>query len=180
MAYPTAAIVRSKSKVDFDALGFGTDPELQDLVDAAMGLLGRFTGQSWDPIGGGYSGLPPAVGTEGLALQALIRLTEVSAYRAQEDVVETMGDFDLISSFSAGSYSETRRGGKDAQDANIAMWRALFWPLMTYDAMDDWESMTTGVNAPAFGVTEVDWQSSYGASVWLGGTPDDPYPFTTD
>lgn len=178
MALPTAATIRARSKIDFAGLGFVTDEELQPLVDAAIGLVTRFTGQAWD-LGGVYSNYPPAAGTEPLAMLAVIRLTEMSAYRAQEDIAETLADFDLISSFSAGSYSETRRGGKDSMEANLATWRTIFWPLMTYDAQDEWLQMTTGVNAPAFGVTEVDWGASFG-DVRLGGLPDDPYPLISD
>ena len=184
MAVPTAADIRDWSKVDFDSLGFEDDPALQRLIDRALGLFTRWTGQSWS-TGGVYSNLAPAQGTEALAAGVLQTLTEFLAFRSQEDIAETLSDFDLISSFSAGSYSETRRGGKDAADASRALLGNLLWPLMTDDKQDEWLALTQGVNAPAFGVTEVDW-SGQGlldprqAGLLRGGLPDDPYPPITD
>lgn len=184
MAAPSASDIRTWSKVDFDSLDFGDDPSLQRLVDQAVALVTRWTGQSWS-TGGIYSGLSPAEGSEPMASGAVRVLTEWLAFRAQEDVAETLSDFDLISSFSAGGYSESRRGGKDAADANRAMLGNLLWPLMTFDKQDEWLQITAGINAPAFGVTEVDWSGqglldSRQTGLLRGGLPDDPYPAPTD
>jgi hypothetical protein len=178
MPTPTAATVRARSKVDLDLLGYADDDELQILVDEAIALVQRWTGQRWGDDGT-YSNRAPASGTEPLAAKAVLRLVEFEAYRSSEDVQETLSDFDLISSFSAGDYSETRRSGKDAQEARMAVLKGLLWPLMDYDHQDDWVQLEGGPNAPAFGVTEVDW----GARTWdtfgYGGTPEgDPWPLS--
>lgn len=47
---------------------------------------------------------------EPLVREATQLLVEWKVMAGQQETVETAGDFDLIGSFSAGSYSETRRG----------------------------------------------------------------------
>ena len=183
MAAPTAEEIAERSKVDFDTLGFGDEDDLQRLVDLAVSMVGRWTGQTWTDTGV-YSDWPPGAGTEPMAQHIVMQLVEYLAYRSQEDVVETLADFDLISSFTAGSYSETRRGGKDAQEASRAILGNLLWPLMSYDKQDEWTQMIGGINAPAFAVTEVDW-SGMGEMGSLGyfardPLPDDPYPPIVD
>lgn len=154
MAAPTATEIREYSNVDFDTLGFSEDSALQRLVDVALATVDRWTGQSW--TGGTYSGLPPAAGSEALARDAVQNIVEVLAYRKQADRAETLGDFDLLSGFSASGYSETRRSGKDAREASLATLEAMFWPLMSYAKQDEWREMM-GVITPDFEITSTDW-----------------------
>jgi hypothetical protein len=169
MAIPDAAYVRAVSNVDFGALNYSDNLKLERLVRIAAAQVGRYTGQRW--VNGLFAPHAPlSTDDEVLVEDAIVQLTEWLAMRKQSDVIETMADFDLISSFSAGSYSETRRGGKDSVDAQRAFLRGLFWPLMDDDARDEWIAVETGVNPPAFAVTEVDWSGrSFGPEGPAGG-----------
>lgn len=155
MAAPTAEEIREWSQVDFDSLGYGEDPALQRLVNVALAVFTRWTGQSWS--GDTYSDIAPATGTEALAVDAIQTLTEIAAYRKQADRAETFGDFDLLSSFSAGGYSESRRSGKDLREVSLSQMEAMLWPLMTAAKQEEWKEMISGINAPAFEVTSEDF-----------------------
>lgn len=169
----TVEQVRTWSKVDFAGLDYaepdsGPDP-LQVLVDRAIEYVLRVTGQTLDSI-------PEAL--TNTWQEAVQRRTEQLAFKAQEDEAETAGDFELINNFSAGSYSETRRGmGETEKAKQINPWpllHELLWGLATDDARDAWlEYWEGGTMAPAFDVTEVDWN-------YYGPPGDYGYPSDID
>lgn len=154
MVAPTAAAVRMWSKLDLGALGYADDESFGRLVARAVAALSQITGinlatvPSWQ---------------EPLVEQAIQGLAEQLAFQAQPDMLETLADFDLIQSFSAGAYSETRRSAEDAMKArmlNAWPWlNNLLWGLLTDDRRDYWEDFFSTGNAPAFAVTEVDWSA---------------------
>ena len=80
----------------------------------------------------------------------------------QPDQIETISDFLVISSFSAGSYSETRRSLTELKDARMMtgdpVLNTMLKALMTPDRLDWWIGWWTGVNAPAYAVTEMGWR----------------------
>lgn len=112
----------------------------------------RITGQTWAAI---PTDLEPSVE------QAVQGLAELTILQSSADNLETLADFDLIKSFSAGPYSETRRDGADAMKARMLVawpWlNELLWGLLSPDKYDYWVSFFGGINAPAFAVTEMDW-----------------------
>ena len=156
MVAPTAAQVRGGSKLDFGALGYSSDADLQVLVDRANANFHNTTGRSFDSI---PSELEP------LVQQAVQGLAEQSAFRAQEDNLETLSDFDLISSFGAGPYNETRRSPEEMMKARmINAWpwlNRLLWDLLTPEKYDYWTFFFAGQFAPAFQVTEMNWFYTY-------------------
>lgn len=172
MPVPTAQLVFEESNVDLAAAGYPVGPRLDRLVRVALALVRRHAGQGWSPDGLVFvPGAPVTLADEPLVEHAVITLVQFLALRSSADVVETMADFDLLTSFSAGSYSESRRSGKDAADANRAFLRSVLWPVMSDEARDQWLSEDTGVNAPAFAVTEVDWSGSLMGQVGPDGAP---------
>lgn len=113
--YVTAAQIRTWSKVDFDDLGYdaptGDDEDPLDVLirrseadlRATCDLnLADLTGDDWRV---------PFVEE---VLQALVEY-RVGAY--QGDVAETGADYDMIQSFGAGGYNETRRSINAGQNA---------------------------------------------------------------
>lgn len=156
MDAPTAAQVRGWSKLDFDVLGYSDDADLQVLVDRANANFYNTTGR-------GFASIPAEL--EPLVGQAVQGLTEQAAYRAQEDNLETLSDFDLISSFGAGPYNETRRSPDEMMKARmINAWpwlNRLLWDLLTPEKYDYWVFFFSGQIAPAFQVTEMNWFYSY-------------------
>lgn len=175
MAAPTAADVRTWSRIDFDSLGYASgDPDgLEFLVERAAQYVTWATGRDW-------SSMPSEL--RKIAEEAVQLVTETLAYQSQEDIVETAADFMLISSFSAGSYSETRRSMAEMKNSGMIhanpLIHGLLWSLLTDDKRDDWLSWMTGQNAPAFAVTEVNWSQG---DPWLPtALPDDPFPLPTD
>lgn len=153
MTSPTAAEIREWSKVDFGALGYADDDALQLLIDRSAAL---FTQITFRPID---ASLPTTLET--VVNQVVQRMTEILAFQSQQDFVETLSDFQLISSFTAGPYSETRRSLTEIKEAKMLTadpaLNTLLMTLLTPDAMDFWLGWWSGENPPAFEVTEVDW-----------------------
>lgn len=166
METPDATQIRAWSKIDFEGLGFGEDADLQVLVDRAAAQITTITGREWDSMPSEF---------EVTAAQVLQGITEQAAYQAQEDIAETSADFALINNFSAGSYSESRRSLTELAKSGLLnpnpMLHGLLYGMLTDDKKDDWIALTTGVNAPAFETTEVDWN-------FYGGRYEDPYGYS--
>lgn len=157
MELPTAELVRAWSPptLDWAALGYpegGAPDPLEQLVAEAVGDFRRITGLSFAAV--------PA-DDEALAQKAIRGLTALGAAQATEDYAETLADFDLIQSFSAGEYTETRRSAEDARKARALVawpWLSdLLWGLLTDDQHDYYVEYFGGQNRPAFEITEVDW-----------------------
>lgn len=156
----TAAQVREWSKVDFAGLDYSAptppaeDP-LQVLVDRAVEYVLDVTGL------GDESAVPS--GLTRTWEEAVQRRTEQLAYKSQEDEAEAASDFDLIKSFGAGSYNETRRDmGEVEKSKQINPWpllNDLLWRLATDAAKDEWAERW-GMVVPAFAVSEVDWNGT--------------------
>lgn len=179
MTTPTAEDIRSWSKVPFARLGFaeGTPDPLDRLVSIALGLFFEITGRRLDDT------WPSADHDERVAEHIVTRMTEILAYQAQKSYVSTLSDFQTLSGFSAGSYSETRRSLTELKQARMVVGDpaldALLWPIMTDEKYDFWLEWLTGTPRPAWGVTEVDWGAAYR---WPAGAPEHgpPYPDTVD
>lgn len=128
MDKPTVDTIRAESKVGFAELGFGepavdTDPDPLELLlnesIAELVMLLAEVGVTLD--------IDTIDANSGMALlvnRAIRMLTEYNAVRAQQEQVETAGDFDMVQSFSVSSISETRRSM--SANANILHpWPAL-------------------------------------------------------
>lgn len=132
MLKPTAADVRAASRLDFSdpdlnypaPRGGGADP-LQPRVDEAIAYVEFVTARAAAVI-------PTEL--EPLYAQAVRMRTEQVVMQARADTIDTAGDIDMISSFSAGSYSETRRDTTTApQRRSLNPWPALndlLWLLL--------------------------------------------------
>jgi hypothetical protein len=168
---PTAADIREWSKVDFDSLTYSDDADLQLVIDRAGDYIEWMTGRTMDDT-------MPTQFERGFN-QAVQYKTEDYAYIDQPENVETIGDFMLISSFSAGSYSETRRSLDELAKARMIdadpRLNSLMWGLMTDDKRDFWNDWLNTVNSPAFEVTEVDWSLTHLGSYLPGRTTDAAY-----
>jgi hypothetical protein len=156
----TAEQVRGWSKVDFAGLDYPAPTPPAD--DTLQVLVNRASEYVLDVTGLGSESAVPS----GLTLtweEAVQRRTEQLAFKAQEDEAETAADFDLIKSFGAGSYNETRRDMGDVEKGKqINPWpllNDLLWRLATDAAKDEWMERW-GVVVPAFAVSEVDWNGT--------------------
>lgn len=153
MVKPTPTQINDWSHVDFPSLGYPDDPSLQVLIDRSAALVESITGYTLPALPSAY---------DPMMQQAIQMATEVLAYQAQPDVIETAADFMLIASFSAGSYSETRRSLTEITQAKgmftpNPLLNNLLFSLMTPDQRDFWWAWINGQNLPSFAVTEVDW-----------------------
>lgn len=150
MDAPTTDEITTWSKLSFSDLGYNEEG-LQLLIDRATADVMRWTGQT-------LAGMPTEFETT--ADEAIQRATEYKALQEQEEVLETLADFDLIQSFNVTGYSETRRSAEDAMKAHmIVAWpllNDLLWSLATDDMKDEWYEKWGRIQ-PAFEVTEVDW-----------------------
>ena len=154
MTQPTVEEIRAASNVDFVGQGYGEDARLGALITVVWAWLGNVTGQT-------LASLPEDWTLEPLADLVVQRKVEMLAYALQADQIETIADFKLISSFSAGSYSETRRSLDELRknvmlDADPLV-NELLWPLLTDEKKDEMLGLLDDKNAPAFAITEVDW-----------------------
>lgn len=173
---PTAADVRGASQLDWDEYGsgLGADPGpggLQEIVDRAESAFYSITGQKLDSIDVRYA---PQV------RRVIQAMTEQLAMQGGEDVLDTQSDWDLISSFTAGPYSENHRSPKDMLDGRMLFpvpWVSMaLWGLLTPERYSFWWAFFTGQNQPAYETTDVFWSEGqaigrlydpYGG--WFGG-----------
>ena len=156
MVKPTPEMIDEESHLNFAELEYSPIETIQPLIDQSWAWLGWVTGRA----------PPPMEGWADAALEPLVSLAtrvkvEALAYQNQPDQVETVSDFMVISSFSAGSYSETRRDPKDLLAAGFIdadpRLNSMLWPLMTEEKKEDWLALLSGKPAPSFEVTEVIW-----------------------
>lgn len=152
MDAPTPADIKGWSKLNFAEKGFSTDDDIQRLIDIAGSLLTNITGQT-------YADMPPEMVP--MAEMAIRGFTEQLAFEQQVDYLETLADFDLIKSFGAGPYNETRRDPGEAFKArmlNAWPWLSdLLWKMLTPDKYDYWIEFFAPQEVPAWAVTEVEW-----------------------
>lgn len=163
MIRPTAQDVRNLTPAppngtDYGALGFpvpiAPDPDpLQPLVDAAIQYVEQVTGRV--PI----ESVPDNMAA--LAQMAIRMRTEQFLWLLSADFVESAADSEVVS-FSAGSYSETRRSDRGRKQGEwwINPWGALdelLWLLMTPEKKVEWDEKIKGIVAPAFAVVSPDW-----------------------
>lgn len=164
--------IREWSKVDFAALdyaaptGYADDP-LEKLLDRAIEYVLNVTGL------GTEDNVPSDL--TNTWEEAVQRRTEQLTFKSQEDEVDTGSDFELINNFTAGSYSETRRGMGETQKAKmINPWpllNDLLWRLATLDKRDEWiDYWAGGALAPAFEVSEIDWDVYHPISPYYPGS----------
>lgn len=155
MDRPDATAIIGWSKLDFGVLNYD-ETTLQVVVDRAIALVETITGRVLDAT------MPSGLDT--IAQAVVQRMTEVYALQNQPEVLETLGDFELLSSFSAGSYSESRRSLTELRDARMIVpdptLNSMLYALMTPDKLDEWSTWFTGENAPAWDVQEVDWSGA--------------------
>jgi|SRR3954452_3522655 hypothetical protein len=152
----TASRIRTISQAAFAEQGYPVatpDPLDRLVIPAANALVIHLTG--WETFNAVPADKEPLV-------ELAVRLAvEMQAAQSTPDYLETLADFDLISSFSAGSYSETRRSAEDAIKAKaLTAWPALDHALvaaMTDDKHDDYLAWLEDQVAPGFAVTEMDW-----------------------
>jgi hypothetical protein len=150
---PTATQIKERSQVDFASLGYETDEEIERLAAALAPTLEWITGRT-------LATLPPEY--DETATLAISRMTATLAYQEQPDQIETISDFLVLSSFSAGSYSESRRSLTELRDAKLIsgdpVLNSLLMGLLTEEKLEWWMGWWTGVIPPSFEITEVDWQ----------------------
>jgi hypothetical protein len=121
MDRPTVTEIRTWSKVPFDELGYpvpeGSDPDaLEEIVARMAAWLEGTIGYFFEPVptstdaGTDYTPAAPPARKEPLIRQALQLATEFYIYSTLPESIEGVADFDVVQSFNADGYSETRRG----------------------------------------------------------------------
>jgi hypothetical protein len=165
---PTAADVRAASNLSWTDYGAGladdTGPAgLQEIVDRAESAFYNITGQTLDSIDVKFA---PQV------RRVIQGMTEQLAMAGSADVLDTQSDWDLITSFTAGPYSEQHRAGDEMFKGRMLFpvpWISMaLWALLTPDRYGFWVSFFTGVNQPAFEGTDVFWEAGQELSSLYG------------
>lgn len=154
MDVPDAALVRTWSHVDLDALNYADDPGLQVLCDRAAEYVTNMTGRE-------FADMP--TGLSQTASEAVQRRTEQLARASQDESVETVTDG--LASFNAGGYSENRLSPDAAKKAGLVnpwpLLSDLLWRLMTEEKRAEWLSWLSGKPVPSFEVTEYAYGGTY-------------------
>lgn len=168
MDAPTAADIRGWTQLA--ALKTADDTLATRLVALAVSMFRRLTG---------VSDLTTVADSDVPMVQAAIQgLAELLTFQQSPEYLDTLSDWDLITSFNAGPYSETHRSPEEARKARLIVawpWLSeLLWSLLTPDKYDYWISFFGTDHPPAFAVQEVDWSAGQDL---LGGSyrGDDPY-----
>lgn len=178
---PSVDDLKTWSRVDFTSLDAPyTDDDLQIRIDRACSYLTGYTGRPIDDT------MPPPLVP--IAQDAVQLRVEQIVFQEQPDYVETSND-NLIQSFSAGNYSETRHEpgrsrytglptGLPEFNSNTALNQDI-WFLCTDEMRDYWRYILQGQGAPTIATTEVDWGNydglypySYGVGAFHGHAPD--------
>ena len=166
MVAPTVDQILSWSKLDFDGLDepFDSD-DLVVVLDRSIAYILVVTGQT-------LAAMPAQL--EPIASEAIQMRVEQTALQAGSDYTSEASD-DLISNFSAGNYSQTRRDlGQTSPSKGIPLINSnpalnmRLWLLCTDDMREYWWSLMNGLSIPATETTEIDW-----------GNYDGLYPYST-
>lgn len=160
METPTAEDVRARSRIDFSAYvapepyDVDTDP-LTPLVAEAVAYVEQLTCRV--PLSDVPDNLAP------LAQQAVRMRVEQLVFSETPDTIETAVDDD-VQSFTAGSYSETRRDRQGfIKSGALNGWGALdrvLWLLMTQECRDAWVAQQQGGGVAWFDTTEIDYDGT--------------------
>lgn len=155
MLEPTATDLALWSLVDFSSLGFSNPARLQVYIDRATAEIVNLTGR--DLLSLNMTDDPNLIP---LMQQAIQIRTEMLVHQAQPDYVDTLSDFDLIGSFTAGPYSEQRRSPGEAVQARTLsqnpVLHELLFNLLTDDKYDDYLLWVQGQFLPALMFTTLD------------------------
>src|SRR4051812_42789835 len=159
MTEPDTATIVGQSK--YEGLTGASSQDQEVYVRAAKASFLNITGWTWET-------LPP--GKEPLAEMSVRGLAEQVAIQTSPEIIETLADWDLIASFSAGQYSETRRSAEDAfkaRELNPWPWlNQLLWGLLEPNKFDWWRTFFSGENPPAWGIQSVTWGDPTGISAY--------------
>lgn len=190
---PSAADVRLASRLNFGDPDIGYpapqgsgDDLLDPVVVEATSYVTFVTARKYD------ASVPDLLVS---IMEQVARMrTEQLVQEGKADSVDTVSDFDMITSFTAGTYSENRRTMADANEAKAGMlnpWPALnrmLWLLLTpypgddpaiEDRLEFWRwFLGIGAVAPAWQTVEVAWEANsvFGSPV-PGLTPVPPPGF---
>lgn len=100
--------------------------------------------------------------------EAFQRWVEYNAVSGGQEILETVADFDLLSSMSAGSYAETRRP-LSAQQRGLHPWPLLASLLAGIMYFDSGGQPQAGV--PKVGAPTIDWDRAADVMEARGGVP---------
>jgi hypothetical protein len=182
MTPPDATAIRATSQSPFPEQGYpaptspAADPLARIVTQANAFVLLRTGWLTFPGVPDGYAPLVYA---------AIQGLTEMYVQQTTPEYLDTLSDFDLIQSFTAGGYSETRHepptSGSRGQAIKLALaaWpnvQALIIAAMSPEALEEWIAYLEGRTVPSFEVVPVDWDYHGGLYGSQGGEP--PYPFS--
>lgn len=165
MDKPTVDDIRNWSQVNFARFGFSDDAKLQAVIDRATGYVTFITGQTLAAPDASVSSTGDPADLVPLIQQAIQMRVEQVVMQGRPGHVDSASTNEVVSSFTAGSYSETRRDpGRRGEQRSLNTWPALdelLWMLMTSDRFAWWWAYVTGQQIPSFAVEEIDWGSYF-------------------
>lgn len=181
---PSTSDIRSWSSLDFPRYGYPAtsagDTKLEVQLARAESYIAYLTSRTYaQPQTDQFAMVKTVMD------QAVQMRTEQVVMALASDQLETAADFDMIASFGAGSYNETRRSDvkSTGQNKPLNPWPALndiLWMLLglfpgetndgVLDQYDYWRYQLTGVTPPSWQTVEVDWGRGEGLNAGWWGT----------
>jgi hypothetical protein len=171
MTKPSAAQIREWSDLNFDRLGYSDDAKLENVIDRAVGYITSVTGIALADAEAAILWYQPnATNVAALMQQAIQMRVEQIIMQGRRDYVESAAQNEVIQSFSAGLYSESRRDPRRPEKSrSINTWPALdelLWMLMSPDMYGYWLGYVSGEATADWSVVGVDW-NPYTALQWF-------------
>jgi hypothetical protein len=178
MLPPTASDIRAWAPPDFDwqAVGFPApasgepDTALEKRVEWAIGYVENTTGRPLATIAPPPSPALDVTNLVPVAEQAVLLATVQRVMQGSKRYLKASVLQDYIASFTAGSYSETRRrpdeqlGRGGISNPPVNPWIALsdlLYLLMTPDREAYWHQRLTGVTRPAGAIISQDFRGEW-------------------
>jgi hypothetical protein len=157
---PTTDEIRAWSTVRWPRFGVTDDALLQERINRAAAYVAFVTGQNFDaPTVASWATL---TSTETLLRQAIQLRTEQITVQGGRGHISSAAENEVVQSFTAGSYSESRRDpARRGEQKSLNTWPALdelLWMLMTDERYGWWYAYITGKPFPATWVEEVEWR----------------------
>lgn len=181
MDRPDVAAIRDWAPPDFDwdGVGYPDDEDgnrkLGKRLDWAIGYVENTTGRPISTIAPPATPSPDHPDLTPIAEQAILLALAQQVLQGGRRYLKANVLQDYIASFTAGSYSETRRRPDERAGASnppVNAWRALsdlLYLLMTDEMLAYWRQRLSGITPPAAAFVSQDFRST-----WDGGDSDLP------
>jgi hypothetical protein len=164
---PTVTDFRNWTQLNLARYGFTTDEKVAVTLSRAIAYVMFMSGQKLDALDPSITPTGRVEDLEPLMQQTIQMRTEQIILQGRPGHVTSAADNEVIQSFTAGSYSESRRDPqRRGEQRSLNTWPALdelLWMIMTPERFSYWYGVVTGTPIASFAVEEIDWEHTGGS-----------------